>query len=93
MLKNYNRTDNNYEATYEITLWDHFGLDLNDIRKFNFWAGFRAWFILQHLRGYKPFITKVQFEKTFTGNINEGKTERENKRKAEERKKTNQWAE
>jgi hypothetical protein len=22
--------------------------------------GFRAWFILQHLRGYKPFITVVE---------------------------------
>ena len=28
---------------------------------------FVTWFILQHLRGYKPFITKIKFEKEFEG--------------------------
>ncbi len=28
ILKKYSKTGNNYNATYEITLWDHFGLDL-----------------------------------------------------------------
>ena len=32
--------------------------------------GFCAWFILQHLRGYKPFITKTAFEKEFSGTLN-----------------------
>ena len=32
--------------------------------------GFCAWFILQHLRGYKPFITKITFEKEFSGTLN-----------------------
>lgn len=43
---------------------------------------FAAWFALQHLRGYKPFITKITFTNEFEGNINEGKIERSNKREA-----------
>ncbi|MVT09215.1 DUF3289 family protein [Chitinophaga tropicalis] len=75
-------TGNNYKAKYEVQLWDHFGLDLPDMQKFySYGAGFRAWFLLQHMRGYKPFLTKVRFEKEFTGNITEGAQERKNKRK------------
>lgn len=75
-------TGNNYKAKYEVQLWDHFGLDLPDMQKFySYGAGFRAWFILQHLRGYKPFLTKVQFEKEFSGTTTEGAQERKNKRK------------
>lgn len=33
-------------------------------------SGFCAWFILQRLRGYKPFITKITFEKEFSGTLN-----------------------
>ncbi|MEZ0131645.1 hypothetical protein AB9T88_18445, partial [Flavobacterium sp. LBUM151] len=54
---------------------------------------FVTWFILQHLRGFKPFITKMTFEREFIGNIKEGKKEREDKRKEEEHKKALQWAE
>jgi hypothetical protein len=54
---------------------------------------FVTWFILQHLRGYKPFITKMTFERTFSGNIKEGKKERTDKRKSEERAKAQKWAE
>ena len=51
---------------YQITLWDHFGLDLPDMEKFySYGAGFRTWFVLQHLKNYKPFLTKIQFEKQF----------------------------
>jgi hypothetical protein len=38
---------------------------------FCFLFGFRAWFILQHLRGYRPFITKVTFYRTFEGDLND----------------------
>ncbi len=34
---------------------------------------FVCWFVLQHLRGYKPFITKMTFTKEFKGNINQDK--------------------
>ncbi len=60
----------NYTAKYKVTLWDHFGLNYSDIEKFNYYRnGFITWFILQHLRGYKPFITKMTFEKEFKGNL------------------------
>jgi hypothetical protein len=31
--------------------------------------GFRAWFILQHFKGYRPFITEMEQAFTFQGNI------------------------
>ncbi|PKQ61965.1 hypothetical protein BZG02_13575 [Labilibaculum filiforme] len=50
---------------YKVELYDHFGLDKPDMEKvYKFGAGFRAWFVLQHVRNYKPFITKVSFEKS-----------------------------
>lgn len=57
--------DENYcEIDYSVILWDHFGLDLPDMEKvFNIIPSvgecFVCWFILQHLRGYRPFITKI----------------------------------
>ena len=33
--------------------------------------GFRAWFLLQHFRGYRPFITKVTFVREFRGDLND----------------------
>ncbi len=74
--------DGNYEATYKVALYDHFGLDMPDIeKKYYYLPGFRYWFILQHIRGFKPFITKVEFEKTFKESISVGKTQREKKRR------------
>lgn len=75
----------NYSLSYEVTLWDHFGLDITDIEDIPNTIpiakeAFAAWFTLQHLRGYKPFITKMTFTKEFQGNINEGKIERNHKR-------------
>lgn len=69
LLKQYTRTGDDYKATYEVTLWDHFGFDLSDIKKFNSLPGIEEFFVLQHLRGYKPFLTKVQFEKTFSDKV------------------------
>jgi hypothetical protein len=65
-----------YVAKYEVTLWDHFGLDKPDMEKFYYYGnGFRAWFLLQHLQGYKPFLTKMTFTQEFKGNINKGMAE------------------
>lgn len=44
-------------------------------------AGFRAWFILQHLHGYKPFLTKITFECTFQENLGRGRDQRVNERR------------
>lgn len=36
-----------------------------------------GWFILQHLRRYKPFFTKIRFEKIFEGDLSIGRTARQ----------------
>jgi hypothetical protein len=74
-----------YTITYKVNLWDHFGLDFPDLEKLPNMIpfakeAFAVWFALQHLRGYKPFITKMSFEKTFSGYVNEGRIERAKKR-------------
>ncbi len=73
-IKNVKLDGSNYTINYEVTLWDHFGLDLPDMEKLPnvipiIKQTFAAWFTLQHLRGYKPFITKIQFNKTFKGSL------------------------
>ncbi|HIF9321668.1 DUF3289 family protein [Photobacterium damselae] len=55
---------------YEIQ--DHFGLNTDDInhnenddfyKQFEWLAGFRSWYLLQHYKGYgyQPFITEIRF--------------------------------
>jgi uncharacterized protein (TIGR03034 family) len=63
-----------YEGRYRITLYDHFGLDepdVDDSKNYSYLAGFRAWFILQHLDrfAYKPFITVIELDYSFSGTI------------------------
>ena len=92
MLKELHFEDDNYTAKYEVILWDHFGLDLPDLeKKFNIIPlakeTFICWFILQHLRGYKPFLTKIQFKKQFKGCLKIGGAEREKIRKDEKEQK------
>jgi len=66
LLTEFIKKGRDYEIKYKVILYDHFGLDMPDIDKFfGMGAGFRAWFLLQHVRNFKPFITKVEFEKTF----------------------------
>lgn len=77
--------NDNYKINYEVTLWDHFGLDITDIEDIPNTVplakeAFAAWFALQHLRGYKSFITKMTFSKQMNGNINKGKIERSDDR-------------
>ena len=66
-----------YTLSYKVVLYDHFGLDIPDLRVEAYYAvpGFRAWFVLQHLRNFQPFITRVEFDKTLKGNIRIGKAE------------------
>jgi hypothetical protein len=78
ILKEVKFSGDNYTGKYEVTLWDHFGLDKPDMEKiFNVIPSvgevFVCWFILQHLRGYKPFITKMTLTREFKGNINQDK--------------------
>jgi hypothetical protein len=65
-----------YKLDLEYIFWDHFGLDMPDIEKFGDGAPlgvsydiFIAWFIVQHFRGYKPFITKIPIVKSYKGSF------------------------
>ncbi|WBX78520.1 DUF3289 family protein [Tenacibaculum ovolyticum] len=85
MLKELKNEGENYTCKYEVILWDNFGLDKPDMQKFfSYGAGFRAWFVLQHLYGYKPFVTKMAFNKEFKGTISEGREERRAEQKSKE---------
>lgn len=71
----------NYKYTLHFTMYDIFGLDSSDITDnyisfvppFGILAGFRAWYILQHYDEYagkyQPFISYMEFDKTFGGTI------------------------
>ena len=49
-----------WTASITVKIKDHFGLDKNDALTYqNKHAGFAAWWILQHCRGYKPFETNL----------------------------------
>ena len=68
ILQDYELKENNsYKAKIKIIIYDHFGLDepvIKDKLPGNIDA-FRAWFILQHVRGYIPFVTKIEFEHVY----------------------------
>lgn len=69
-----------YKGTYEITFWDHFGLDKPDLEKFFnivplIWEVFACWFLLQHCYAKRPFITKISFVKEFSGSIKPSESE------------------
>jgi hypothetical protein len=65
-LIDYELTEAAHCFKLKITFFDHFGLDPHDMQSppVMALAGFRAWFILQRVRRYKPFITKMAFEET-----------------------------
>lgn len=76
--------DDTYSCTLLITLYDHFGLDENDIQR-GFWqnlAGyfiniqendFYPWYILQHYdyfeNAYKPFVTLIPISVHISGTL------------------------
>lgn len=69
-ITEYTLSGTSFSGKYKVTLYDHFGLDQPDVeKKYSWLAGFRSWYILQHRRNYKPFITKVEFENTFNGTL------------------------
>ena len=70
----YKNSANGYEGILKFTLYDHFGLNEIDVVKYNKWGyGFTSWYILQHYSGYahsyKPFITLIEFEVPFSGQL------------------------
>ncbi len=76
-----------YTIDYHVNLWDHFGLDIGDMKAMPNTAPFAnktfaVWFVLQHLRGYKPFVTKITFDKSFSGNLTKGMKDRVTERQS-----------
>ena len=66
--------DGSYKLTYQVTLLDHFGLNKEDLKWYfslhsDIGNGFVSWFLLQHFHGYKPFITRIIFKRSFRGKI------------------------
>lgn len=64
---------NSFTCSLHYTLYDHFGLDQEDIKKYGVLSGFQSWYILQHYDQYKgqflPFLTLMEFSTTFSGNL------------------------
>lgn len=63
-----------FKGKIRITVYDHFGLDQPDLdanlfKPFGVVDGFRAWFILQHLRGYIPFWTVIETDVEIEGSL------------------------
>lgn len=65
-IQKYKRNATSYDMELQVIYYDHFGLDFPDLQKFNNDIFF-SWFVLQHFKGYKPFITKLDIKVTFIG--------------------------
>ena len=52
----------------DVTIYDNFGLDKHDALIYQGkHAGFAAWWLLQHTRGFKPFVTKIVIKSSIEG--------------------------
>ena len=73
IVKSYTCDGLNYSGTLTFTLYDHFGLDTDDINAHGAKPGFVSWYILQHYTDYKgkyrPFLTLMSFDVPFSGKI------------------------
>ncbi len=71
---------NSYSGRFTVYIYDHFGIDEEDIGRkykgiipYGGFQGFRSWFILQHYeaynKNYKPYVSYVSFSIDFSGTI------------------------
>ncbi|MFQ6610404.1 MAG: DUF3289 family protein, partial [Fidelibacterota bacterium] len=68
---NLNSSTGEWEGTFFFEITDHFGLDKKDALKYQTkHSGFAAWWLLQHKRDYRPFMTKVWVTATLKGDMN-----------------------
>jgi len=69
-----NINNNEYNASIRYRVQDHFGLDQNDIKswEFNQFYFFKTWFVLQRSKsyGFKPFFTNMETVVTIKGKKN-----------------------
>jgi len=64
----YDKDSREWEIKLYFQIFDNFGLDDGDLEDFQGWEWsvhqwnkkFAAWWILQHIRGYKPFRTEIR---------------------------------
>jgi len=71
------KQNRNYHAKIQMTIYDHFGLDVNDVKIDNpsemrshmkmDGFSFLVWFYLQRVRGYKPLTTIIENEYEIEG--------------------------
>ena len=77
---NYDPNTKEWEGTFYIEVFDHFGLDDEDLGKFQNATfpftinktpgrGFASWWLLQHHKGKKPFRTQMKFIVNIKGKI------------------------
>ena len=73
-VTNYSVQGNTFKGNIHYTIYDHFGLDRNDVdasKPYVILQGFRAWFMLQRYDGfnkkYKPFCTVMEIDIPFEG--------------------------
>lgn len=69
----YENVNGSYNCALQFTLYDHFGLDQEDVETYGYIGGFRYWYVLQHYDGfnkaYKPFLTNISFVISISGDI------------------------
>ena len=62
-----------WTGAFLIEVFDHFGLDNNDLISYQntniFGKGFASWWLLQHKRDKKPFWTQMRFLVTIKGSL------------------------
>ncbi|HAT4340898.1 TPA: DUF3289 family protein [Clostridium perfringens] len=73
-IRDYSINGNKFTGKLHYVIYDHFGLDKPDVeKKYVYLSGFRAWFTLQHFKKfkglYKPFVTVIEIDVPFTGEI------------------------
>jgi hypothetical protein len=60
-----------WTGTFIFEVTDHFGLDKDDVLKYQqFSRGFAAWWVLQHKKNYPAFRSKIWIIATLRGNTN-----------------------
>jgi|GEM_PF-1337441 len=70
-LENYElSSDGTWYADVTVKIHDHFGLDKNDALEYQEWhQGFPSWWILQHMRDYRPFETVSTVRMRISGSL------------------------
>ena len=61
-----------YLLKYRISFFDHYGLNIEDLSEHPLvygLPGFRAWFALQHIHNFQPFIATAEVVKSITGRL------------------------